>query len=274
MGEDRPSYLDTARKAAIEAAARATTLSVKPQRSWKKIWHKKRWLAIAVATVLVVWFDAYVFAHYQVAQGALAEQVPLVRPVTHPLTARAQFIRGLRYWKGTGVTADPLRAKLWVERAALRGDPLAENLMGVLAQNQPGTNMVVAIGWYETAARHGNVKALTNLGKLYAGGWKEGADFGKSATWFKQAAMAGDVDAAFNLAVLCERGLGRPRDIAEAYRWYAIAAGSGDKYAATRSTILAREIAPDKRDALDRAIVAFKPAPVDQAANELPQLKG
>lgn len=272
VDDDRhePSYLDAARKAAIEAAARAAAEPVQPATNWKKLWNSKRWLVVAIATVLVVWFDAYVFAHYQIAQGAVSEAVPA--PQHRPLSARAQLIRGLRYWHGVGVAADSSRAKLWVERAALRGDPVAENLMGVLSQSDPAANIVVAIGWYETAARHGNVEAMTTLGKLYAGGWRQGADYAKAALWFEKAARAGDVDAAFDLAILCESGLGRPRDVADAYRWYAIAGGSGDKHAAARATVLAGKIDPSERDSLDRAILAFKPSPKDHTANDVPSL--
>jgi localization factor PodJL len=228
-----------------------------------------------VATVLVVWFDAYVFAHYQPAQGGEAERVLAARPiVSRGPAGRAELIRGLRYLHGTGVAIDNVRAKLWVERAALRGDPVAENLMGVFAQSGSGASMVRAIGWYEAAVRHGNVKAMTNLGKLYAGGWREGTDFAKAAGWFAKAAAAGDVDAAFNLAVLCESGLGRPRNIAEAYRWYAIAAGSGDKHAGARATVLAGQITPEEREALDHAILAFKPLPIERLANDVPRVTG
>lgn len=266
------TYLDTARKAAIEAAERAAALPPKRKPGWKTLLRKKSWLAVAVATVLVAWFDAYVFAHYQPAQGAIAEQV--VRPVAPVLSPRAQLIRGLKYLNGAGVPLDALRAKLWIERAALRGDPVAEEMMGGLLQTDAYANMVGAVSWYESAARHGNRKALTDLGKLYAGLWKEDTDYAKAADWFAKAALAGDVDAAFDLAILYDRGLGRPHDVAEAYRWYAIAAGNGDKNAASRATVLAGKIAPAERDGLDRAILSFKPASLDRSANDVPVVKG
>ena len=265
------TYLDTARKAAIEAAERSAAMPAKHKPGWKTLWRKKTWVAVAVATILVTWFDAYVFAHYQPAQGAIAERS--VEPFAVRPSPRAEFIRGLKYWNGSGVVLDAVRGKALIERAALRGDAVAEEMMGGIAQNDTAAGTVRAIGWYESAAQHGNRKAMAELGKLYAGGWKEGTDFAKAADWFAKAALAGDVDAAFDLAILYDRGLGRPHDIAEAYRWYAVAAGSGDKHAASRATVLAGKIAPNERDGLDRAILAFKPAPLDRNANDQPVVK-
>ncbi len=269
--EVRPvTYLDAARKAAIEAAERVAALPAKRKPVWQTFWHKKSWLAVAVATVLVTWFDAYVFAHYQPAQGAIAQSAAQ-QLVPRP-SARAQLIRGLKYLNGAGFALDAVRAKSWIEQAARRGDPVAEEMMGGFAQRETGAGS--AIGWYERAARHGNRRAMADLGKLYAGGWKEGTDFTKAADWFARAAAAGDVDAAFDLAVLYERGLGRPHDIAEAYRWYAIAGGSGDNHAASRATLLAGKIAPAERDGLDHSILGFKPVPLDRSANEMPAVRG
>lgn len=274
--EDKPetprpvSYLDTARKAAIHAHERKHAVPVTPKPVWLKFWHKRRWVILTAAAVLVGWFDAYVFAHYQPAQGAI--ETVSANTAKPAADARAQLIRGLKYLNGTGVPIDTARAKTLIERAALRSDPVAENLMGVFYQTGTGeaANMPSAVAWYEKAAGHGNIKAMTNLGKLYAGGWQQGTDFNKAARWFSKAAAAGDVDAAFDLAVLYERGLGVSRNVTEAYRWYAIAGGLGDAHAAARAAELSSALAPAVKGSVDKAVAGFRPAPLDRAANEAP----
>jgi len=276
-------YLVSARRSAIDAEKRRA-VPVRRKPAWKRfLGGKRRWAILAAVAALVAWFDIYVFAHYQPAEGAVVPAVAAPLPVV-PAAARApaewspraQLVRGLKYLNGIGVPADAVMARGWIERAALRHQPVAENLMGVLYQTGNGVavNLPVAIGWYEGAARRGNLKAMTNLGKVYAGGWPEGIDFVKAAEWFAKAAAAGEVDAAFDLAILYERGEGVTRDLPQAYKWYTIAAALGDAHARTRAAILAAEITPDERQAADTAVAAFKPEPVDQAANDIPNVSG
>nr|WP_243846438.1 hypothetical protein [Rhizomicrobium palustre] len=115
---------------------------------------------------------------------------------------------------------------------------------------------------------------MANLGKLYAGGWREGTDYSKAAIWFERAATLGDIDAAFDLAVLSERGLGVAMDLASAYKWYAIAGVRGDAHAAARAQVLAESLPARTRAALDRAVAAFQPRKIDPAANTAPALQG
>ena len=282
-----PAYLDSARQAAIEAAARVAAMPVKPSwdwrrpwdwgRScnWRRLWHKKRWLVLGVAAVLVVWFDVYVFAHYQPAMGGIAESPRPAAPGV-PSQARLELVRGLRYLNGAGVAVDIVKARPLIAAAALKGDPVAENLMGVFYQTGTGVDadIALAVGWYEKAAGHGNRKAMANLGKLFAGGWQKGTDFAKAADWFARAARFGDVDAAFDLAILYERGLGVRRDMAAAYTWYAIAAAHGDAHAGTRANILGEQLAPGEKAVQDAAVAAFRPQSLDAAANGVPGFAG
>jgi localization factor PodJL len=243
---------------------------------------RNRWLLVAVAAVLVVWFDVYVFAHYQAADAAAPD--PQQQVVLHPRPAngpiawspRAQLVRGLKYLNGTGVQVDVDKAHLWLERAALRGNAVAQNLMGVLYQTGTGVraDTPAAIRWYEAAAMQGNLQAMTNLGKVYAGGWKEGTDYVKAAVWFAKAAQYGEVDAQFDLAVLYELGQGVSRDRLEAYKWYMIAGKNGDSHAATRAAALASELEPEELQAADAAVTGYAPIAVDRAANDVPVVSG
>jgi TPR repeat protein len=278
------SYLHSARLAAINAAARAATATPKRKTAIRRfrrvLFGKRRWTWLAIVAVAVAWFDFYVFAHYQPALGDVAPVAAqtTVRPAnTHPILApRALLVRGLKYLNGDGVPMNMGKARLWLERAALRGQPVAQNLMGVLHQTGTGVpgDMGTAIHWYEASARQGNLKAMTNLGKLYAGGWQDGTDYVKAAEWFTKAASSGEVDAQFDLAILYERGQGVSHSMIEAYKWYTIAGINGDSHAAARASMLAAQLAPDELQSAVTAIAAFKPAPADRAANDVPSTKG
>jgi localization factor PodJL len=271
-------YLTAARRAANDAAERmASARPAARKPAWLRFVGKYRWLILAAAAALIGWFDVYVFAHYQPAEGGAVPLAATAPAAAKPQwTPRAQLVRGLKYLNGTGVPVDAAKARLWIESAALRGQPVAKNLMGVIYQSGTGVaaNIPAAIGWYEGAAKAGNLKAMTNLGKLYAGGWPQGTDYAKAAEWFAKSAAFGDVDAAFDLAVLYERGEGVVRNLPQAYKWYAIAARQGDRNAAARAQTLAAELAPEEREAADAAAMAFRPAPTSAAANETPATNG
>jgi localization factor PodJL len=111
---------------------------------------------------------------------------------------------------------------------------------------------------------------MTNLGKLYAGGWRDGVDYVKAAGWFGRAAAYGEADAEFDLAILYERGLGVSRNLAEAYKWYAVAGAGGDSHARARAEILAAQLQPEELEAAKRAAASFQPLPADPRANAVP----
>jgi TPR repeat protein len=272
-----PEYLRSARRAAIDAAQLAAAEPTHAPRFKLRLgW--KRMTLLGIAALLVVWFDIYVYAHYQPAEGGFVRpqvQAVVVKRPVKPFVApspRAQLIRGLRYLNGTGVAIDVTKAALWIGRAASSGQPVAQNYLGVLYQTGTGVDADIpaAIGFYEAAARQGNLKAMTNLGKLYAGGWAEGTDFVKAAEWFGRAAAFGEGDAQFDLAILTERGEGVSRNIAEAYKWYAVAGAAGDAHASARAEILAAQLLPGDLAAAKKAAADFKPLPPDPAANAVP----
>lgn len=265
-----PAYLSIARLSAIEAAERVEA-KPKPKPWYRKV-SRRRWALLAMAAVLVAWFDVYVFVHYPAA-GATTAAAYAVRAVPQVSDPQAQLLRGVAYLKGEGVAPDPDQARRWLERAARAGQPVAQNLVGFLYQTGTGVRLDLAnaVAWYEIAAGHGNVQAMTNLGKLYAGGWKDGIDYVKAAAWFARAASYGDVDAAFDLAILYERGAGVPRNVGLAYQWYTIAGALGDEHAKTRADVLGENLPQVQRQAADEAVAAFAPHQALPRANAMPQ---
>jgi FOG: TPR repeat, SEL1 subfamily len=76
-------------------------------------------------------------------------------------------------------------------------------------------------------AEAGDVKAQTELGRLYAKGQMVPQNFAEASRWLEPAAQAGDPDAQFELGMLYFGGDGVPYDHDEAARWWNLAAEQG-----------------------------------------------
>jgi localization factor PodJL len=183
---------------------------------------------------------------------------------------RAAMILGLKYANGDGIAVDDVQAAHWLQQAALGGEAVAQYRLGTFYERgrafaaDPGQ----ALRWYGEAASRGNRRAMHNLAVVYADGTGTEKNFPEAARWFRAAAELGLTDSQFNLAVLYERGLGVKPSLAEAYKWYSIAAEAGDAESKARVAAIVSQIAPADRDAADKAAKAYKPRPIDVAAND------
>lgn len=111
-----------------------------------------------------------------------------------------------------------------------------------------------ALESFRMAARAGDPRGLTMLGRAAERGWGMASDTGQAAGWYRRAAAGGEPWAMFNLADLHLRGEGVPRDPAEAARLYADAARGGLLQALNMLGMLAETGAagpPDARAARD-----------------------
>ena len=111
---------------------------------------------------------------------------------------------------------------------------------------------------------------MHNLAVAYADGAGTQRNFTEAAHWFRAAAELGLTDSQFNLAVLYERGLGVKPSLSEAYKWYAIAAAAGDAESKTRLEALGSQIPAADRDGADKTAKAYRPQPLNVAANDGP----
>lgn len=84
-----------------------------------------------------------------------------------------------------------------------------------------------AFAWFRSAARGGDARAITMLGRCLEHGWGVPTDPVQAAAHYRKAADLGDGWALFNLADLHCRGVGVPADDEAAYRLYAAAASKG-----------------------------------------------
>jgi len=120
----------------------------------------------------------------------------------------------------------PQRSAMLRESAARRGDPVAENAMGVHYQLQG--ERVTAELWYQRAAEHGSRSAVQNLANLAR---SEVVKEHLAATTRAAESGQGDAESLFVLAQRHHRGDGVPLDYAQALRLYRAAAAKGSEAA-------------------------------------------
>jgi len=183
----------------------------------------------------------------------------------------AAFEVAARYAEGRGVPEDMTAAVAWYRRAAEAGLAPAQYRLGSIYEKGLGVpkDAAAAQDWYRRAADAGNVNAMHNLAVLYAEGAGGTPDLERAADLFRQAAERGVRDSQFNLAILHARGLGVPQNMVEAYKWFAVAARSGDAESAKRRDIIAAALSPEALEEAEAAAAAFKPVPLDPAANDV-----
>ena len=115
--------------------------------------------------------------------------------------------------------------------AANRGDPAAQNLLGVkYAQGEDGLprDDVKAVEWYRKAANQNFAKAEVNLGDMYFSG-RGGLlqSYLDALSWYLKAAQQDAPDAQYRLGFMYEKGIGTLRDTAKAVQLYRSAAEHG-----------------------------------------------
>ncbi|MBV9550852.1 MAG: SEL1-like repeat protein [Alphaproteobacteria bacterium] len=186
----------------------------------------------------------------------------------------AETIVGIRFQGGTdGSASNPAEAFKWLSQAAAQGQPVAQYRLGTLYERGQGVaaNPATAASWYLKAANAGNRLAMYNLAVALANKSLGQQNMSEAARWFMKAAGLGLVDAQFNLAVLYERGDGVPQNLSDAYKWYMIAAAAGDNGAQQRAAVLATNLSEIDRAAAAKSAQAFKPTPLNRAANVPPE---
>lgn len=173
--------------------------------------------------------------------------------------ARAALALGLKYADSTPVQG--AEAIKWLEIAAVSEPEAGYRLADMYARGTGVTaDPVKAANLYLVAAAASNRLAMYQLASAYAAGIGVKQDNTAAAHWFQQAAQAGSTDAQFNLAVLYERGAGVAHSLTDAYKWYAIAAAQGDTEAKTRLSVLAGQMSPAEQKQAESAALSFKPA--------------
>lgn len=125
------------------------------------------------------------------------------------------------------ISADPAN----LIRGAEQGDVRALNNLGLLwarGVGVPAPDFKEAMRWWKEAAKRGYSLSMNNLGLLYANGHGVLQDYAQALKWWEMSAETGDAWAMNSIGDLYENGHGVERDYARAREWYERAAQGGD----------------------------------------------
>lgn len=129
-------------------------------------------------------------------------------------------------------TKDQVEALNWYEKAALNGDPFAQERIGKAYWWGDGRprDIKASVEWIQKAAAGGSPDAQLLLGVQYAIGQVIPRDLVKSRHWFSELAASSSLNARSAqeyLGTFYEKGLGGPQNYSEALRWYEAAVKGG-----------------------------------------------
>jgi TPR repeat protein len=152
---------------------------------------------------------------------------------TQERDAKGQFILGILYYFGLGLTQDYIQAFKYFELAAEQGHAKAQYNLGLMYAKGEGlrSDYEKAIHYYRLAAGAGHTKAQCNLGCVYSEGKWVKQDNKEAFKYFKPAADQGDAYAQYNLGVMYKKGLGITQNYNDALYYFKSAANQGDEQA-------------------------------------------
>jgi TPR repeat protein len=143
-------------------------------------------------------------------KGDYATALQLFQPLADEGFSPAQFIIGLMYEQGQGVTK----------------------------------NYSEAMRWFRKAADQGNSGAQLGLGAMFSKGEGVPKDNAEAAKWYRLAADQGVAMAQYNLAVRYYEGRGVPQDYVSAHMWFNLAAAQDFKDATKNRDLAAQHMTP------------------------------
>lgn len=148
--------------------------------------------------------------------------------------AWAQRNMGVMYMKGLGVPKDEWSASMWFEKAAEKGDTLAQYYLAWMYDTGQGTlrqNLEKAAKWYRQSASQGNADAQYRMGYICINWWDVSCDAKETVNWYRQAADQGNALAMTDLGNMYYRGNRILKNFKEAATWYRKAAELGNEEA-------------------------------------------
>lgn len=161
-----------------------------------------------------------------------------------------------------GVRRDLREAMRWWERAAKRGDPVANFNLGRTLERGRGVppDPERAVLHYRLAAAAGYAKAETNLGIMFLLGRGVQRDPAEALALFERAAASGEPVAQYNAGLMRARGLGGRADRQRARRLLEAAARQDDRNAQLALAQFLVAVAPDDEERLAEALYWYEVA--------------
>jgi len=146
---------------------------------------------------------------------------------------KLQYRLGQMLYTGTGTKKDVEAAIGYFEKAARLGNVHAQYMLGkvYLDENSGYRNPEKAVLWLTKAADNGNSMAQYTLGKLYRDGEHVEKDIAKAVELFTKAAEQNNSFAMYQLGKLYLLGEDVSKDVEAAMRWFTLSAEQGNIYA-------------------------------------------
>jgi len=135
----------------------------------------------------------------------------------------AQFMVGMKYFKGETVSRNYKKALYWCTESAKQGNAKAQRQLGEMYDLGIGVpqNDKKALYWYTKAAKQGDDGAQMLLGQMY--GVSTPKEYEQSIYWYTKSAEQGNWPAQASLGILLHIGKGFTHDYRYAYAWSSIA---------------------------------------------------
>lgn len=142
----------------------------------------------------------------------------------------AQVLAGIAFVDGKGAPKDVNRAIRWLQPAAEKSHPIAQNMLGNLCNDGAGLprDPVAAVEWYTKAAAQGYAQAQSNLGWAHFDGRGVPANPVEAIRLFRLAAEQGNENGQTSLGYAFAVGKGVEKNPREAAGWYRKAAEQGN----------------------------------------------
>ncbi len=139
------------------------------------------------------------------------------------------FHYGAMLSSGNGVPYNEKNGVKWLTVAATQDHLEAQSLLGRILYKQ--RLLPDALYWLAKAAGHGDMFAMTTLGRMYRHGRGVPQDFRQAAHYFRMAAERGHTQAQALLGLCYNQGIGTPKNYQLAAKWYEQAAHKGNALA-------------------------------------------
>lgn len=147
--------------------------------------------------------------------------------------AESQFDLGMAYYEGSdGHTKNDELSIYWLKKAANQNYPIAMRIVGMrylrgISVNQ---NYAEAERWLEKAANKGEEIAQLNLGFMFDGSYEQVlVDYKRAAYWLTKAANQGNSFAAARVAEMYRDGFGVRQNNSIAKEWFGKLCDIGDQ---------------------------------------------
>ena len=165
--------------------------------------------------------------------GGYRTALALLKPLAVQGNPVAQNLVGVMYDNGQGVPQDYAQAVVWFRKAATQGFAVAEDNLGLMYYKGQGVpqDYAQAVAWYRKAAEQANADAQNSLGWMYDNGQGVPQDYSQAVAWYRKAAEQANADAQNNLGAMYVEGQGVPQDYSKAAAWYRKAAEQGVAFA-------------------------------------------